>query len=59
MAFTFNKSTDTEHKIQLDSELLYAGWKSGVVYIGLEAAFEVKTAFVGSGSPIEITGFLR
>jgi hypothetical protein len=56
MALTFNKPTDAEHKTKLESELLYAGWKSGVVYIGLAAAFEVKTAFVGSGSPIEVTG---
>lgn len=56
MALTFNKATDTAHKVKLDSELLYAGWKSGVAYIGLTAAFEVKTAFVGNGSPIEVTG---
>jgi hypothetical protein len=59
MALTFNKATDTAHKEKLESELLYAGWKSGVVYIGLTAAFEVKTAFVGSGAPIEITGKTR
>jgi hypothetical protein len=59
MALTFNKATDTAHKEKLESELLYAGWKSGVVYIGLPAAFEVKTAFVGSGASIEITGKTR
>jgi hypothetical protein len=59
MALTFKKSTDTAHKEKLESELLYAGWKSGVAYIGLTAAFEVKTAFVGSGAPIEITGKTR
>ncbi len=56
MALTFNKATDTAHKVKLESELLYAGWKSGVAYIGLTAAFEVKTAFVGNGAPIEVTG---
>jgi hypothetical protein len=56
MALTFNKATDTAHKVKLESELLYAGWKSGVAYIGLAAAFEVKTAFVGNGAPIEVAG---
>ena len=59
MALTFNKATDTAHKVKLESELLYAGWKSGVAYIGLTAAFEVKTAFVGNGAPIEIAGKTR
>ena len=59
MALTFNKATDTAHKVKLESELLYAGWKSGVAYIGLTAAFEVKTAFVGNGAPIEVVGKTR
>jgi len=59
MALTFNKATVTAHKVKLESELLYAGWKSGVAYIGLAAAFEVKTAFVGNGAPIEIAGRTR
>jgi len=56
MALTFTKATDAAHKVKLESELLYAGWKSGVAFIGLTAAFEVKTAFVGNGAPIEVTG---
>ncbi len=56
MALTYTKATDTAHKVKLESELLYAGWKSGVAYIGLTAAFEVKTAFVGNGAPIEVAG---
>ena len=59
MALTFSKATDTAHKVKLESELLYAGWKSGVAYIGLAAAFEVKTAFVGNGAPIEVVGKTR
>ncbi len=56
MALNYTKATDTAHKVKLESELLYAGWKSGVAYIGLTAAFEVKTAFVGNGAPIEVVG---
>ncbi|HVP07787.1 MAG TPA: hypothetical protein VMS71_08095 [Candidatus Acidoferrum sp.] len=56
MALKFTKPTDAEHKIKLESELLYAGWMSGMAYIGLTAKFQVQTAFVGNGSPVEITG---
>lgn len=56
MALNFTKPTDSEHKVKLESELLYAGWMSGMAYIGLTAKFQVQTAFVGNGSPVEIAG---
>jgi hypothetical protein len=56
MPLKYTKSTDTEHKIKLDSELIAASWVSGVAYIGLAAKFVVTTAFVGNGSPVEVKG---
>lgn len=52
----FNKSTDTEHEIKLDSTLIYANWRQGVAYGGQVAKLEVGTSFVGNGSKIKITG---
>ncbi len=55
MEYKFNKSTDEEHKEKIDSNLIYALWKSGCARGGAEAAFEVRTSFVGQGAKIEIT----
>lgn len=52
----FTKGTDTEHKVKLGSEFIYAGWRSGSAYIGYKAKFEVVTSLVGNGAPIKITG---
>jgi hypothetical protein len=56
MPLKFTKSTDTAHKIKLESELIVASWVSGVAYIGLTAKFVVRTAFVGNGAPVEVKG---
>jgi len=52
----FTKGTDSEHKVKVDSTLVYAAWKSGGAVCGEKATFEVGTAFVGNGAPIKITG---
>jgi len=52
----FNKATDTEHEIKLDSTLVYANWLSGAGYGGQAAGLEVGTVFVGDGAKIEIKG---
>lgn len=52
----YNKGTDSEHEIKLDSQLIYAAWRQGSTRPGGKASFEVGTAFVGNGSPIKITG---
>jgi hypothetical protein len=51
-----SKSTDSEHKIKLESSLVYAAWGEGAAVAGTEARIEVATAFVGNGAPIKITG---
>ena len=52
----YNKATDTEHEIKLTSLLVSAAWSAGVAYAGLSVGFEVRTAFVGQGSKIQVTG---
>lgn len=54
MKYTFTKATDEEHKIKVDSNLLYAMWKSGCARGGAEAKFEIRTSFVGQGAKIEV-----
>jgi len=56
MPMEYNKDTDAEHKIKLDSELVYAVWRVGRARAGQMASFEVGTAFVGNGSKIKIKG---
>jgi hypothetical protein len=56
MELKFTKSTDTEHKIELESALISASWRCGKAIAGRSASFEVLTAFVGEGAPIKITG---
>ncbi len=52
----FNKQTDSEEKVKLDSALIYAAWKDGAAYTGAPAGFVVGTVFVGNGAKIEIAG---
>jgi hypothetical protein len=54
MEYKFNKATDEEHKIKVDSNLLYAVWKTGYARGGAEAKLEVRTSFVGQGAKIEV-----
>lgn len=56
MPLKFNKSTDSDHEIKLDSSLISASWRSGKAVAGDTATFEVLTAFVGEGAPIKIVG---
>ncbi len=51
----FSKSTDTEHEIKLDSELISASWKATAARTGSQTKLEVRTAFVGNGAKIKIT----
>lgn len=56
MDLKFTKSTDTEHKIKLESSLISASWRSGKAVAGRTAKFKVQTAFVGEGATIKVTG---
>ncbi len=49
-----SKSTDAEHKVTLDSHLLYANWVSGTAPAGGKISFEIGTSLVGYGSPAKI-----
>ena len=53
MEYTFTKATDEEHKIKVESNLLYAIWLGGRARGGAEVKFEVRTSFVGQGAKIE------
>ena len=52
----FNKGTDEEHEIELDSHLISACWNSGCAYAGQKARFNIQTALVGNGAKIKIKG---
>jgi hypothetical protein len=56
MSLTFNKSTDTEHVVKLDSKLISATWTCGSAMAGGRAGFQIQTAFVGEGAPITVKG---
>lgn len=56
METKFTKSTDKEHKIKLESSIIYATWSANEIHAGSEAGVEVRTLFVGEGSKIKITG---
>ncbi len=59
MELKFNKSTDSEEEIKLDSSLVYAEWRSGCAIAGRTVSLEVATTFVGNGASIKITGKSR
>jgi hypothetical protein len=56
MALEYSKSTDSEHKIKLDSKFIYAAWRTGFAPAGQSVEFEVMTAFVGNGASIKVKG---
>ena len=56
MELKFDKSTDTEHEVKLDSKIELALWKRMRAPAGQEVPFEVVTLFVGSEAPITATG---
>ena len=56
MDLIFNKSTDTEHEIELESHLISASWITRKAIAGRTVVFEVVTSFVGEGAKIKIKG---
>jgi len=53
---TFNKSTDTKHKVELEPSIISIDWLSGRASAGQKVKFEISTEFVGYNAPIRITG---
>ncbi len=56
MALEFTKSTDSEHEVKLDSELISVSWTCGMAIGGQTASFEVLTELVGEGAPVKVKG---
>jgi hypothetical protein len=56
MEMKYSKATDTEHKIKLESSLVYAVWRAGVARAGGKTGFEIGTAFVGNGASVKAKG---
>lgn len=54
MESKFSKSTDASHQVTLESQFLYAIWRSRVARIGRAANLEVGTSLVGFGAPVEL-----
>jgi hypothetical protein len=52
----YNKATDSQHTVKLESELIYAVWRTGAARAGGTAGFEVRTSFVGNGAKIKLKG---
>lgn len=48
------KPSDQQHKIKMESALIYALWSCARAWAGSEAAFEVRTALVGEGAEIKV-----
>jgi hypothetical protein len=51
---TYTKPADQAHKIQVQSNLIYALWTCGIAHAETEAPFIVKTSLVGEGAEIKI-----
>ncbi len=56
MNYKFIKPTGQEHKVTVDSGLVFASWKHRYARGGTVAKVEVRTSFVGQGAQIEIIG---
>ncbi len=56
MNLEFTKATDSEHEIELESTLVSVSWRTGAAIAGQTTGFEITTAFVGQGAPINVTG---
>jgi hypothetical protein len=50
----FTKHTDQQHRIKLESHLIYALWMCKRAWAGTDAPFEVRTSLVGEGAEIKI-----
>ena len=55
MNTTNSVPTDSQQKITVESQLIYALWEQGRAYAGFEAHFEVKTLLVGDGGKVKAT----
>jgi hypothetical protein len=56
MNTTFTVQTDKKERITVESAIIYALWKSRSAIGGGEVQCEVRTALVGEGAPVQITG---
>lgn len=54
MQTRFTKSTDSKHKVTLESKLIYAVWKASEAPKGQKIWYDFGTAFVGEGAPATI-----
>jgi hypothetical protein len=54
MQTKFTKSTDSKHKVTLESKLIYAVWKASEAPQGQDIWYDIGFAFVGEGSPAKI-----
>jgi hypothetical protein len=54
MELKFTKSSDTKHKVVLESSLVYAEWTQQTAFAGFHAGFEIGTLCVGDGAPVKI-----
>jgi len=56
MGSKFNKSTDQEHTVTLESNIVSATWAQSFARGGHEIGVDVRTVFVGEGAKIKIKG---
>ncbi len=54
MQTKFSKSTDSKHKVTLESKLIYAVWKASEAPKGQSVWYDIGFAFVGEGAPAKI-----
>jgi hypothetical protein len=52
----FSAQTDSAQRFNVQSNLIYAIWKSKAAYGDSDATFEVRTSFVGDGADVKIKG---
>jgi hypothetical protein len=52
----FSGQSDSAQKFSVQSNLIYAVWKSNAAYGDCDATFEVRTSLVGDGAEIKIKG---
>lgn len=56
MDLTFSRSTDTKHKVTLESAIAFADWQQVYAPAGQKVRFLIGTVFVGDGAPLEVKG---
>lgn len=50
----YTKPSDQQHRIQVQSNIIYCMWMCNKAWSGADAPFEVKTSLVGEGAEIKI-----